>query len=892
MDDGGDQQSGESAYPRQWEADVVLRDGSIGHVRPVRPQDAAAIQAFHDRQSPESIYLRFFAPLPHLSDRDAHRFATVDHVSRVALVMEADERMVGIARYDVVQQAPRRAEVAFNVADDFQGRGVGSVLLEHLVAIGEEGDVEEFTADVLPQNRKMLGVFADAGFEVRRHIDDGVVSLTFRIQSTSRSREVLEAREHRAEALSMVALLRPASVAVVGVGSRPESLGRQVRGRIVDQGFTGTTYAVGRGPSRDVQVYARVTDLPGPVDLAVIAVPAAEVLQVAQDCATHRVKALLVLSAGFAEAGEEGAALQRELLVVARRGGMRVLGPNSFGLLTTRPEVRLNASVAPELPPAGAFGMFAQSGVLGISVLASARRRGLGITDFVSAGNRIDVSGNDAMQYWVEDPAVRAAGLYLESMGNPRKFSRIARRLAEAKPVVVIKSGTSEYGVPPGHTVRAASVGPAAFEQLLRQAGVIRVENVHQLLDVAQLVVHQPIPAGTGVAVVGNSASLGALAADSAVSWSLDVAHGPVNLPPDAGAEQIRAALQKAFDDPDVHSVIACFLHADPADSLTSASTLAQVAGGQREVTCIATFVGAREVQAALGDAGATVVPAYGTPEDGIRALAAATRYGQWRTSDHGDLVTPDDIDRPAAAAIVDRVLTASPDGRVLTAEECRDLLAAYGIEVWESVPVGSPTQAAVAAARLGFPAVVKSTSPIASSQPITGVRLDLHTKAAVRSAYQNLDERLRPLHAGRLVVQRMATPGIPCVIGSVEDPLFGPVVTFALAGPPREVMGDIGYRVPPLRTGDVRDLIGSVRAAPLLHGHGGRPPVDRAALEDVVARVSMIAEHFPEVASLELNPVNTHEDGVEVLGARIALAPSGRRTDAGRRALSTTMRD
>ncbi len=896
-------------YPAHWEADVVLRDGSIGHVRPIQPSDATLIQAFHERQSKESIYLRFFAPLPRLSDKDAFRFANVDHSSRVALVMEAGGQLVGIGRFDKVGDDPPSAEVAFNVADDFQGRGVGSVLLEHLVAIGQEVGVEQFTADVLPQNRKMLGVFSEAGFEVRRHFDDGVMALSFRIESTERSREVLEAREHRSESLSIRALLAPSSVAVVGVGSRPNSVGRQIFERVLSQGFGGTAYAVNLHPHAEVEaeVYARVTDLPGPVDVAVIATPAGAVLDVARDCAQHGVRALVVVSAGFAEAGQEGEALQRELLQVARRGGMRVVGPNSFGIIDTREGVSLNASVAPTMPDAGGFGIFAQSGVLGISVLASAARRGLGLSDFVSAGNRIDVSGNDIMQFWIDDPQTRAAGLYLESMGNPRKFARIARRLASEKPVIVIKSGTSSYGVPPGHRVRETTVGPRAFSQMLRQTGVIRVENIHQLLDVAQLVINQPVPAGTGVAIVGNTASLAALAADNVVSWNLDVVHGPVTISPLASEEATTQALEKAFADPDVHSVVACFLHAEAEQSIRSATTLARVAA-QHEKSCISTFVGVQEVRSALAsgrskqdgpnrpagvDTGAApqrtakVIPVYGTPEDGVRALAAATRYGQWRRADHGELVNPDGIERAKVDAVVEQVLADCPKGRALAPTEVREVLAAYGIDVWETVSVDSPARAAAAAVHLGFPVVVKSTSPLATSLPVASVRLDLNTRSATRSAFITLQERLAPLRADRMVVQRMATPGIPCVISSVEDPLFGPVIGFAVAGPPREVMGDIGYRIPPLRTGDVRDLIGSVRAAPLLRGHGGRPPADPVALEDLIARVSMIAEHFPEVAAWELNPVNTHAGGVEVLGASITVAPSAVRTDRGRRALA-----
>ncbi len=894
MSDATAPPAAQSDYPKHWEADVVLRDGSIGHVRPVRPSDATLIQQFHERQSKESIYLRFFAPLPRLSDKDAYRFANVDYRERVALVMEADDRMVGIARYDRVSESPPRAEVAFNVSDDFQGRGVGSVMLEHLVAIGQEGDVQEFTADVLPQNRKMLAVFSDAGFEVSRHFDDGVVALSFRIAATARSREVLEAREHRSESRSVAALLTPQSVAVVGVGSSPSSVGRVVYERLTGQGFSGTTYPVNLHPHVEVDspVYAKVTDLPGPVDLAVIAVPARAVVDVARDCAAHRVKALVVLSAGFAESGAEGGRRQRDLLRVARRGGMRVVGPNSFGIINTRDGVSLNASVSSAMPDAGGFGLFAQSGVLGVSVLDSATRRGLGISDFVSAGNRIDVSGNDIMQFWIDDESTRAAGLYLESMGNPRKFSRISRRLAQAKPVIVIKSGTSRYSGSLGHRVRGTTIDPEAFAQMLRQSGVIRVENVHQLLDVAQLVVDQPVPRGAQTAVVGNAAALGALAADSAVSWGLQIVHGPVNVPPGAAAERIDHVLQTAFADAHVHSVIANFMYLDLAASISAAKALARAAA-RHDKPCVATFASIHEVRAALaGERRAMAVDhaalaTYSTPEDGVRALASATRYGQWLATDHGELVNPEGIDRGCAGAVLDRILLECPKGRALQPDEVAEFLEAYGVQVWRRVPVHSPTEAADAADQLGYPIVVKSTSPLASSQPVAGVRLDLHTRDAVSEAYTTLDDRLRPLDANQMVVQQMATPGIPCVVSSVEDPLFGPVVSFGLAGPPREVMGDVGYAVPPLRTGDVRDLIGSVRAAPLLHGHGGRRPVDHDALEGLVGRVSMIAEHFPEVASLELNPVNSHENGVEVLGATMIVAPRPLRTDRGRRALS-----
>ncbi|WP_246136429.1 bifunctional GNAT family N-acetyltransferase/acetate--CoA ligase family protein [Leekyejoonella antrihumi] len=877
-------------YPHDWEADVVLRDGSVAQVRPIRPDDAPAIQDFHERQSDESIYLRFFAPLKRLSEKDLHRFTHVDYDRRVALVMESRGALVGVARYDMLDDT--RAECAFNVSDTFQGRGIGSVLLEHLAAIGRENGVQEFLADVLPQNRKMLSVFTDAGFEVSHHFDDGVVALSFRIEQTQQSQAVRTAREQRAEAVSVRALLAPSSVAVVGVSERPEAVGRGIFEHLVAGGFAGDLYAVNSHQHKELaehRVYASVAELPGPVDLAVLAVPAGSVHDVVLGCADLGVKALLVVAAGFAEAGEEGARLQRELLTTVRRHGMRIVGPNSFGLINTRPEVRLNASFAPEMPRSGSLGLFSQSGALGIAVLDSAARRGLGLSDFVSAGNRVDVSGNDIMQFWIDDESTRAVGLYLESMGNPRKFSRIARRLSERKPVIVVKSAASAYGVPPGHRVRTTRVGSAAFGSMLRQAGVLRVENVHQLLDVGQLVVHQPIPRGNRVAVVGNSDALNALAADAAIGSSLEVVHGPVNLPPDVSPDGAERALEAAFADPDVDSVITGFVQTGIGQGVAIARTLSRVAA-PHDKPCITTFLGIKGLSDELSggattDGRAKVVPSYAMPEDGVVALAAATQYGAWRATDRGELVMPDGIDAVSAEAMIGRVLNGSPGGRPLQPDEVAELLAAYGVTVWPVIPVSTEDEAVEAAQTLGYPVVVKSVSPLVRRSPITAVRADLRHESALRDAFTALDERLRPLHANRLVVQGMANPGIPCILATGEDPLFGPVVSFSLAGAPT-VMGDVGYRIPPLAEGDVRDLVDSVRAAPLLHGQDGSAPIDRAALEDLIARLSVLAENLPEVASLTLDAVNVHPDGLEVLGATATVAPSALRADAGRRAL------
>lgn len=880
-------------YPTEWEADVVLRDGSVAHVRPIVPADADGIRAFHGRQSPESIYLRFFAPLRQLSEKDVFRFTNVDHESRVALVATVRGDIVGIGRFDRID--PSTAEVAFNISDHFQGRGIGSVLLEHLAMIGRELGVARFVAEVLPQNRKMLNVFKEAGYEVQHRFEDGLIEVSFDIRPTEQSTAVRLAREHRAESVSVRSVLFPGSVAVVGAGRRESSIGHRFLRNILDGPFQGPVYAVNTEALevRGLPAHVRVGDIPGPVDLAVVAVPADAVLGVVEDCAEKGVRTVLVASAGFAESGPAGTALQEELRRRARQNGMRVVGPNSFGIINTSPQVRLNASLALEMPRPGTLGLFAQSGALGIAVLASAARRGLGVSVFASAGNRVDVSGNDLMQYWLDDPETDVVGLYLESMGNPRKFSRIARQLALVKPVIVVSSGVvSPYGAPPGHRTRPTNVPPEAFDALLRQAGVIRVENIHQLFDVAQLLLHQPAPWGQRVAIVGNSDALGALTAQAAVSWGLEVAHGPVSLSTQARAEEFSAALLAAFDDPDVDSVITCFI--PPLETLDE-----EVVAAVREVSgaapkpCLATFLGMHGVNDALTEGSPTglrrrVVPSYAMPEDAVRALATATRYSAWRARDRGVPVAPVGIDRDRAEAFVDAVVSETPDGRALTREETTELLAAYGIRLWAARQADTAAEAVAAADELGYPVILKTTSPILRHQPgISGVRGDLEGPEAVRTAVESLRSRLGPIANGQLVVQSMASPGVICVLRSSEDPLFGPVVSFSVAGPPTELLGDIAHRIPPLTDVDVSDLISSVKAAPLLHGHRGAMPVHRAALSDLIARVSCLADDLPEVDEVHLNPVNAWSGGVDVLDAEVTVHPVRTRKDADRRAMT-----
>jgi acyl-CoA synthetase (NDP forming)/RimJ/RimL family protein N-acetyltransferase len=872
-------------YPSRWEADVVLRDGRTAHLRPIRGEDLDGLQRFHQAQSAESVYLRFFAPMPELSLRDLHRFTHVDHVDRVALVITIGDQIRGVGRYDRVEG--ETAEVAFTISDPHHGRGLGSVLLEHLAAAARENGIHRFVAEVLPQNRKMIAVFRDAGYEVNHRYEDGVISLSFHIDPSAKLREVMEAREHRAEARSVHALLNPTSVVLIGASRGEGTIGHRILSGILAGHYTGDLYVV--HPFADavlgVRAYRHLGDVPGDIDLAIIAVPDPAVLEVVGGCADKGVQGLLVVSGGFAEAGEQGLERQRELVALARAQGMRVVGPNSWGLINTAEAVRLNVSLIDRPPAPGRVGLFAQSGASSVSIMEALSRRGLGVSTFVSSGNRADVSANDCMQYWEEDEDTDVVGMYLESMGNPRKFSRIARRLSRTKPVIVVKSGRSGFVVPPGHEVRASLAPRQAFDALLAQSGCIRVENIRQLFDIAQFMTTQPLPAGPRVAVVANSHALAVLIADELTGWDLQLARPPAVVAALASAPEFRSAMDAAFADEGVDAVVAAFVPplATRAAELTEMLSKASSSARQPVVACLLGMSGVRD---ALD--GERTVPSYPSPEEAVRTLAAATRYQAWRGRALGIRVDPQGCDRDGAHELVDSLLRAHPAGLELDPVTAADLLGRYGIRVWPSLPVHDFRDGARAAERLGYPVALKATlGDLYHRAAPSHVRLDIGGPSELAEQLHGMRRALGSQADAGLVVQAMAPAGVACVVRSVEDPLFGPVVSFGVAGDAIDLLDDVVYRIPPLTDDDVVDLVASLRCAPKLFGHRAATAVDVQGLYDVITRVSCLADDLPEVAQLELRPVMVAEHEVCVLGARVRLVADAGRTEGGVRAMS-----
>ncbi|HET8971075.1 MAG TPA: GNAT family N-acetyltransferase [Candidatus Nanopelagicales bacterium] len=885
---------GDVRAPAHWASDVVLSDGRTVHVRPIRPDDADELVRFHESLSEETIYYRFFAPYPHLTKRDIRRFTQVDNLDRVALVATVGERFVAVGRYDVV--APGTAELAFTVHDRHQGRGLGSVLLEHLAAVARESGLCRFVAEVLPSNNRMLATFVEAGYKPTQHVSDGVVSLTFEIQPTPASLAVRASREHRSEARSIARLLSPTSVAVVGAGRGPVGLGRELLRHIVEGGFTGTVVAVNpRVPSGEqlggVATYPRLADVPHEIDLVVVVVPAPEVQQVVRDAAAVGAVGLVVLSAGFAEVGELGRARQADLVALARGHGMRVVGPNALGLINTDPAVRLNASAAPRLPERGIAGFFSQSGSLGGAILERAARRGLGISTFVSAGNRADVSGNDLMQYWEDDASTGVVLLYLESIGNPRKFTRIARRLSQRKPVVAIRSGRSTQALPLGHRVRRSTLPAAAVDAMFSQSGVMQTETLAELFDVAALLTHQPLPQGPRVAVISNSDAMALLAADALESHDLLVCGEPDDLPPDVSAAQFASALNTAVADPTVHAILA--VHVSPFGGDTSGYVAAIIAAAEAGTTpVLAVTLGNEDDRGLLGE-GPSAVPKYDTVEDAVKALAVVVPYVAWRnapSSEPPDLpgIRVEEADRLLGRLVAELPSTdRAAELRLRVGEgddELSELLGAYGIEVEPSALVDNATQAVQAARRLGYPVSLTVTDPeLERRVDGVGVRLDLYNDRALRGAWKALAQELGPGRHVERTIQRMVPRGVDCRIGSVEDPSFGPVVALTVGGAVPQLLGDRSYRIPPLTAADADALIRSPRVEPLLRQ---LPPEARAGLATLLVRVGRLAVESPEVSWLVLDPVLVSAAGPVVLAARARVRRPGTRTDGDARRL------
>ncbi len=876
-------------FPQHWAADVLASDGRAVRLRPMTPADGEQLVEFHSELSERTRYLRYFGPYPTMSAKDVAHFTTVNYTSRVALLMELGDKIIAVGSYEGLVEVGdgKSAEVAFVVADSHQGRGLGPILLEHLAGAAAENGLDRFVAEVLAENRHMVSVFREAGYQVKRSYDGGVVHLEFDIDPTEALLSVRNARERAAEARSVRNVLSPKSVAVIGASADPSKVGHAVLANLLGAGFTGPIYPVNdeHRSVRGVRAYASVREIPDDLDLAVIAVPARAMDSVLDDCLAKGVKALVIVSSGFSDSGPEGLEQERRLVHAARAHGMRVVGPNALGVANTDAAIGLNSTLAPVLPGRGRIGFFCQSGALGIQILDGAAKRRLGLSTFVSAGNRGDVSGNDVLQYWDTDPDTDVVLLYLESFGNPRKFSRIARRVARGKPIVAVKSG--RHAVPPALAATGVEIDDATVRALFEQSGVVQVDSIAQLFDCAGLFAYQPLPGGPRVAVVGNSTALGVLSADAVRSEGLVVGE-PVDLGATASPEEFGDAVRTALASDEVDSVLVVFVPPIAVEAQPYATALRDAASGAAKPV-LTTFLaeeGLSEMLSVPGEDGNPQwgsVPSYPGPERAALSLSRAWRYAAWRQLPMSAMSRPAGIDETEARRLVADWLE-QEGSRWLVEAEVTALLRCYGIDVIPYHEVDGAEAAVAAAIEIGFPVAVKARDEGWRRRPdLVGVRLDLWSADAVRSAVEALTELTG---SSVVMVQTMADKGVNCVLAVQDDPSFGSVISFGLAGVISSLLGDRAYRVLPVTEDEARALIDAPKAAPLLRGYGPGEPVDREALVDLVHRVSSLIDDIPEVRDLACDPILVATAGATVVEARVRIGAEPRAVDLGPRRL------
>lgn len=890
------------ADPDRWEGDVGLADGGSMHVRAIRPDDAERLVRFHERQSPESIYFRFFSPRPKLSSAEVERFTHVDYVNRLGLVGLIGDDLIGVARYDRYR-ARSDAEVAFFVDDEHHRRGVATILLEHLAVAAREAGISAFTASVLPQNRRMLGVFTQAGFAVSSRFEDGVVEVQLAIEPTPEALAAIEERAKVADARSVDRLLHPRSIAVIGASRRAGTIGHAVFHNLVANGFQGPVYPVNPDAEHVASVKASPTvlDVVGEIDLAVIAVPACEVRQVVEQCAAKRVLGLVVISSGFAEAGGDGAAAEHDLVLFARGHGMRLIGPNCLGMINTDPAVAMHATFADVEVRPGRLAISSQSGTIGAAIVDYAGRAGLGISTFVAVGNKADVSGNDLLRYWEDDDATEVVLLYLESFGNPRQFARIARRVSQRKPIVAVRisQGHRPFPTDPVTSGQPDDIGSwaepdnwptdATVDALLAQTGIVRVDSLTQMVHTANVLLHQPLPQGRRVAILSNSWGTVQLATDACRAAGLELAlisettraamtdllpptqrRAPdhhIDVPTDVGPTAMVIALRALLDDPGVDSVMVLYTPPLSGEIGDVAEAVLDVARGRPEQAIVACFLGNRDPN--LLRRGEIVIPEFPFPEESALALARVTQYADWRREPAGELPTFLDADVDAARRSVAQLLEDDPQGRWLDPVQAADLLITHGIAALPSRLVDGADEAAAAARVIGYPVALKATGlPRLAKTEAGGVSLDVHDDEEIGKAYrrmrEHLGEAMRPA-----LVQAMAAPGIECLVGLHRHPVLGDVMTLGAGGATAERLEQVAVRILPLTDTDARRLVRSSRVGPLLEDAGA---ASCAVIEDLLLRLGAIADAIPEIAQVRLNPVLVGPAGAAVTDVRIRL--------------------
>jgi acetyl coenzyme A synthetase (ADP forming)-like protein len=880
--------------PPEWSKDVILKTGSSLRLRPITEADAERLARFHARLSPQTIYTRFMRIVPTLTREDVRRFTQIDFDHEMAIIgvvpddgEPGGERMVAVGRYVRLPKSTH-AEVAFTVEDAYQGRGIATHLLQELLPFARMAEIEVLEAEVLAENRNMLDVFNHMGFQVSASLQEGVVHVEFPLAETDLSQETRWAREQSAAVASIERIFRPRSVAVVGASNRAGTIGNALVRNLLQYEYAGPVYPVNprHAVVCSVPCYAALRDIPREVDLVLVAVPAPQVPDVVRQCAAKHVHAVVILSAGFAETGPHGRELEAQLLDLTRRHGLRLVGPNCLGLINTEPAVRFNGTFAPLPPLAGRVALSSQSGALGIAMLGLARELRLGLSQFISVGNKADISSNDVLHFWGDDPNTDVVLLYMESFGNPKKFSRIARRVGRKKPIVVLKSGTSKAGARAAGSHTGALAGDAVVGRtLMEQAGIVQTDTMETFFHAAKVLGTQPLPRGRRLGILTNAGGPGILSADRAEAEGLPVpqlsralqddlrrnlpatagVQNPVDMVASATAAQYEACLTALLAGDEVDLVLVMFIPpmVTRTTDVVQAILRARAAAAAADKPLVACIMGGPGQEAELDPLEAARIPTFRFPEEAVLALAQLTRYADWRREPKGARKRFPDASTATAREIV-RAHAGEDPARPpvwLPPAPGFALLRAYGIPTVPTRHAADAAAAAAAAAALGFPVALKlSSATITHKTELKGVRLGLRSAAEVRAAYADLETHLERL--GRrgemdgVLIQPMAEEGLEVVLGMSQDPQFGPVLMVGLGGIYLELFKDVQFALHPVTDRDVSKMIDRLRARPIFDGYRGGPARDLDALREMLLRLSQLVEDHPQVRDIDLNPV------------------------------------
>ena len=884
-----------NAYPTEYNVRVVLKDGSVILFRPIKKDDAPEWLNFYHRLSSRSKYLRFQRSAPNMTMEDAVRFCTMDYVNQFAFVAEAIEEhqkhIVAIGRYARLPATPKTAEIAFVMLDSYQEKGIGTKFIEWLATVARKNEIDTFEAFVLPENTEMMSVFQGYGFHMKQILENNVYHITFPL---TRTREVVQAKDTRASQATLRSLehiLKPHSVAVIGASNRAGTIGQLVFQSMMQSGFNGVVYPINANNDAimSVKAYRSVLSVPGEVDLAVVAVPASQVLGVVDECGQKKVKGIIVISDGFREKNEEGAALEREMVDMAFGYGMRIVGPNCMGLINTDPQVKLNATFALTNPAQGNISFISQSGALGLGVLEYAKSMNIGFSNFISVGNRSDIASTDLLQYWEQDPATQVILLYLESFDNPDIFSRVSRRIATKKPILAIKGGSTPAGsrASRSHT-GAMATSDVISDALFMEAGIVMVNSIGELFDSAILLANQPVPRGKNVAILTNGGGPGILAADACSHNGLSVPElsadtlskiksvikrdihigNPVDLTAGVSPEEFEAVLKILATDPGNDAILT--IDVPPAgtniSSMENAISRASLPVRENGKPLLSCFLGITEAKGKIMEG--HFVPYYLFPEDATTALANAVKYRELKTKQIGSVPEFADIERSRSRQIINEILMSSPQRPIwINNDRINELFKCYGIHYAETLAAGSAEEAAAAAVKTGFPIVLKlNSATITHKTDVGGVILNVKSPEETITAFNQIKSNLAKLGREKemqgATVQRQVSDGVEVIVGVSNDRMLGHVMMFGLGGIYAELIKDTAVRLHPLTDIKARELINSVKMSQLLKGYRGMTPYDVKSLEDLLLRISALVEDNPQITEMDLNPVKVQTDG------------------------------